>query len=490
MSLYLGKDDSDNPLLHMTSGTRTPAELKSGSYPDTIFDSRMPYLTITARYLLTRLPDYAGAKVFDITDVASYFSTTSEAFIVILEDSSGGRWVHTPSLRINSQYGSGSGRRADACGAVCGQDYSLAFLQSETDLIRVSQNGVLGQDPVSFTFHTLDSTDTVMVVSRIPYSWSEGRRRPYDWTYGSYVEHYGCGFLEKTAYAGPSLPWQSNNDVVSAEVLFLNVTNSSSTFSVKSGNNTGGIKLSPNEFTLGQKDISEYAPLLSRGVLSSGVVSPLTTNGDVLPSTPIGNLTAKVNGGVLDRDAACLEIANIPPSGAFNMSLSENKVERDSIDIINEVFAKNFIFYKDSVEVELDINNMNFYKTYSTITNTVPTTVISGGLGGAGSEDIILCSIQFSANENPTDIMLLNTNATNRIFRMDAGAGVNGSYAWGIRVSLYIDIDSSGNITCRRVWDCPLQLPLLEYTSFIKVGSITLSLGNPRVRLIRVGPRV
>ena len=44
MSLFIGDDNSGNPIVHMTSGTTTESSMKSGVNTDTIFHSSLPYL--------------------------------------------------------------------------------------------------------------------------------------------------------------------------------------------------------------------------------------------------------------------------------------------------------------------------------------------------------------------------------------------------------------------------------------------------------------
>ena len=47
MSLYIGKDINNEPLLHLTSDQRTEQELKSDvPIPSTLFHSNLPYISV------------------------------------------------------------------------------------------------------------------------------------------------------------------------------------------------------------------------------------------------------------------------------------------------------------------------------------------------------------------------------------------------------------------------------------------------------------
>lgn len=48
MSTYIGKNDSNQNIVHMTSGMRYPFELKRGLLDDTVFHSQRPYLTVAS----------------------------------------------------------------------------------------------------------------------------------------------------------------------------------------------------------------------------------------------------------------------------------------------------------------------------------------------------------------------------------------------------------------------------------------------------------
>jgi hypothetical protein len=47
MSLFIGKDNSNKPLLHITKGINTAAQMKSGLLTNSIFHSSLPYLEVT-----------------------------------------------------------------------------------------------------------------------------------------------------------------------------------------------------------------------------------------------------------------------------------------------------------------------------------------------------------------------------------------------------------------------------------------------------------
>lgn len=70
MSMFIGKDSSNNSTLHITKNTHTLLDLKSGILPDTIFHSSMPYFTYTL-YPVTRtkyLPNMGNYYLFPINN--------------------------------------------------------------------------------------------------------------------------------------------------------------------------------------------------------------------------------------------------------------------------------------------------------------------------------------------------------------------------------------------------------------------------------------
>lgn len=68
MSLYIGKDDVGNSMMHITKGVNTVNEMKNGILSNTVFHSDLPYLTYTS-YDAISYTDYYKAGYYDVTSV-------------------------------------------------------------------------------------------------------------------------------------------------------------------------------------------------------------------------------------------------------------------------------------------------------------------------------------------------------------------------------------------------------------------------------------
>ena len=81
MSLLVGKDDSNNSVLHITRGVSTLSSLKSGENTNTVFHSNMNFLTHTD------IPcTFSGTKVVLSRSVAASLGSSNALFLVIIND--------------------------------------------------------------------------------------------------------------------------------------------------------------------------------------------------------------------------------------------------------------------------------------------------------------------------------------------------------------------------------------------------------------------
>lgn len=68
MSFYLGKDSSNNSILHITKGYASQHQLQSGLLPNTVFHSDLPYVSYTT-YDALHYTDYEKAGWYSVTSV-------------------------------------------------------------------------------------------------------------------------------------------------------------------------------------------------------------------------------------------------------------------------------------------------------------------------------------------------------------------------------------------------------------------------------------
>ena len=280
MSTLLSLNGGD-PLLHMTSDTKTKAQLETGILSTSIFHSDLPYIFIRDRFELTSYTNWAGGRKFALSSALTTFRAANPdlAYLLLLEDSSGNKWIHEPMVNVKGMwvYSTASGTAAynEVVGALNGNDYQVAYTASDTELASLTQNTI--RTSISLTFRTYDASDTSVTVFRTDNS--RNCKTHSMWAYPScsypYDGDYNVSnsvFYQMTScstFGGTNLQSTSNN-VVKVTFIFLNVTHSSTTFDRQTSFSYSNINIDPTNFTVNSLNLASFSPLISHGPVTSG----------------------------------------------------------------------------------------------------------------------------------------------------------------------------------------------------------------------------
>ena len=504
----------NNPLCHMTSDTRTQAELESGVLSTTMFHSDLPYVFVKERFTLDSYTTWSGAgRTFAFsTALINYKDSNPDlACLVYLEDSSGRMTMHTPTPYMNlGWYKLGSyGEGVWNC-SVVGQEYTVAFTNSDSQLTALSRQTVSSQaSSFATTFYTFDTNDTRVTVfkhsnmgdhysvggvqrSKSILEFANGVNPPNSqdpWTVG-YTGGGSWGIADLKSLAG--------NDITKVHFAFLNVVNSETTFDLqKDYDGTSSITLTNNTFSVGGLNLMAYNHLISHGIkntsssavtaiiggdLVGGVPATYTSGGD--PAT--GKVTS--SGTVTLNNTPVLEIPDKGnASGSMVFDFENQTISRDGVDIYSSAAAALGLKRIGSASLTIDFDtgqvtgNNNSYTTLATS---------SGDFTNATADSIYLVSpvyVPLGATGTsdyqpfPTSIFSVGTNRLFHAFYNIHAYLTNLSSSLiygGVCPNWLCDIDSSGNITIKRH---------NRSYGYRNIGYLDLSMGSMIVRIIGLG---
>lgn len=90
MSVFLGKDNSLSPIIHITGNPQSISTLKTGPIVDTVFHSSLPYMHVLGKHDLTYVGTIYGGtnKSFRLDDaVISYIDAGKYSYMIVFNDS-------------------------------------------------------------------------------------------------------------------------------------------------------------------------------------------------------------------------------------------------------------------------------------------------------------------------------------------------------------------------------------------------------------------
>jgi hypothetical protein len=508
MSTFIGKIGA-KPTCHMTSDTKTQAELEVGPINSTIFHSDLPYVFVKKRFTLDSYTTWSGSgRTFAFsTDLINYKDANPElACLVYLEDSSGRMTMHTPVPYMNLGwfYFAGYTDTTWNC-SIVGQPYSVAFTNSDAQLTALTRQTVGSQaSTFATTFYTFDTNDTRVTVFNHLYM-------------GGYTSNSGIqassALLEFTNGTvqppGSSTPWVlespagdleslAGNDIVKVHFAFLNVVNDQTTFDIqKDYNGTSSITLANNTFSVGSLDLLVQTPLIGHGIknTTSPSVSALI-GGDLVGGVPAiytsgaNPVTGKVTtgGAVTQNSTPVLEIPDIgSPTGSMVFDFENQVFSRDGVDIFSGASAALGLKRLGAVELDIDFesgtvtgNNDN-YITLATSTGQFP---------NATEDSIYLVSsvyIPLGSTTSgdyqplPTCVFSVGSNRLFHIFYNLYGYFTRLSssrfYA-GMCPTWLCDIDSTGNVTIKRH---------VKSYAYRNISNLSGDFGGMKIRIIGLG---
>jgi hypothetical protein len=502
MSTFLGMNNGD-PLLHMTSDTKTQTELKGDPLSTTIFHSDLPYVFVREQFELTSYTNYNGTnggRKFAISSELKTFRQNNPdlAYLLVMEDSSGSTWVHEPLTCVAGGTYDFSGElpnNFDFTLAVNGSRYQTVYHSTDAEVDAITQND--NGPNFTWTFRTWDPSEDYITVFRN--NLDERTIHTHGMFPGAttnpaqplYSERMFCYRWIGPAFANTKLESSGNLDIVKLRFVFLNVTHSGTAFERQKGFSVDRITLNPTNFTVNSVDLAKMTPLISRGVQSDGAtVSPLTANGIVAAAKKEGiNLdTAKITsaGAVSGGPAPVVEIPEeVSTLTGWDFNLKDKTIARNGSEIFNTASASRSLFVSGAAEVtfEPDIS-------VSSNTDVEVTSTVTGNLGLVDSDTIYLASFLTEGNKlhstsifGPGDNLLMYLTIG---FRKVDNSMPQGFRQWCSDFMFYLRITSSGNLSIRMEHTKGSYSPFfnLEKTTWQGIASVSFDLPEFKVRLI------
>ena len=495
MSTFIGKVGG-KPFMHMTSDVKTEAAMQGAPSSTTLFHSDLPYVFAREQWEIDTYTDWngtGGGRKFAIPSEAQTFKAANPdlAYLLILEDSNGHTTILNPCLNVTSSWfrnynGSIVGNYN---AATVGIEYSAAFTDSDTQLTALTRNAFSGYDR-SATFRLWDTNDTSITIFRFPNvgTWYQvpNTQTIACSAISNFATDMNLGAVSDQVYGTAKDATSSSLDIVKVRLIVLNVTNSATTFSVQAGyDDTAGITMSNNEFSVGGINLLESAPIISRGIQNSGTtVTPIY-------GKPIGNKVNEVN--VSTKTAGKVNATNVVQDNSTPVLEIPEPIPATTsaiFDFANQTFSINgdTVFSSTGTAqglVATGYKTVTFDVTTGTLASDVDNTVTvsstsSGSFGSVSANTMYLLAFKFSASsgENVMTPVSLIGVGDNEIFNdwyalLNFQAG--GEFQFGC--NYFLSIDSSGNVTVKR----------RQRMNYINM-SINLSWGSIEARLIALNP--
>lgn len=462
MSTFLGIVGG-NPLLHMTTDTRTEAQMQGGPSSTSIFHSDLPYIFVREQYTLDSYTNYNGSdagRTFAITTELQNFKNSNPnlAHLLVLEDSSGNKWVHNPML--NTIGGSRkvflNGPRYEFCACANGAEYFTAFTTSDSQLDAITRNTF--RTTIDFTFRPWDVGDTRITVFRTP-----------DFAYKMTTTQYGVLFnsgispseaLPNICNGSDIFDWgakdleSDNIDVTKVHFVFLNVEHSGSSFDRLPNYQAGSITLNKDDFIVGGIDLNKNQPLVTRGKQASGTtVTPLfgqVLGGKTVKTTEETVGKVSTSNVVSQNDTPILEIPDAwSPASEIEIDFKDKFVKRDG----ETTFSANslaqglvFIGEKKIVVPQFTDSLTSNQNTTSTVSSTQ-----TGSFTSPDANTLYLASVVYAGQKlHSVAVWSVGDNviADFGLGYLERFSSFNAAFA--IDVTFYLEIDASGNTTVKK----------------------------------------
>lgn len=499
MSTFIGKVGG-KPFMHMTSDTKTEANMQGAPSSTTLFHSDLPYVFAREQWEIDTYTDWngtGGGRKFALPAEAQTFRANNPdlAYIVILEDVNGHTTIVNPCLNVHGSFWQYVNPNVDYkySAATVGSEYTIAFTDSDSQLTALSRNPQSGTWGTTreLTFRIWDSNDTSVTVFRHQYAGTWVLAGNYAGSYyGSYARtHFAdqvLGSFETYMYGNAKDTVSDGLDIVKVRVVALNVTNSPSTFSVQTGyDDTAGITISNDEFSVGGVNLLESAPIISRGVQNSGTtVTPVY--GSSIGGKVVGvNTSIKTSGKVSDTNVVqdnntpVLEIPDpIPatPSAVFDFKNQTFTINGENV--FSSAGASEGLIYSGykTLDFSLDVSFSGSTNNTVTVSSTS-----SGSFSNADANTLYLLTFKYTdVNNNAvmTPVAIVGVG-DNEVFTDVFNANRDRSSPYGrleYHFCFYINIDSSGNLTVKRQ----------QYQPF--AATLNVYLGDIQARLIALNP--
>ncbi len=470
MSTFIGKIGT-KPTCHMTSDTKTQAELEVGPISTTLFHSDLPYVFAREQFELTSYTNWSGGdgRTFAFSDALIDFKENNPdlACLIVLEDSSGSKTLFTPTPIMTI------GRAASTfynC-SIIGQEYSCASTNSDTQLTALSRQTMNSDYSFATTFYTFDTNDTRITVFRH----NDFGRYNCNGSFGGAIFFHMEEFLNVRDNDGDwydiytqgvgDLRSNATLDIVKVTFVFLNIVNTTTTFNRQSDyNGTSSITIRDDEFSVGNVDLIKNAPIIGHGKKNTtdtvtDVIGGMLVGG-AIPSYSIGSsfATGKVStSGVPSRNnTPVIEIPTVSDESTTMVFDFENQVfYRDGEPIFSSTAAAQGLQVIGTAELEFQMGTGTVYESQNT-TSTVATD--TGSFAGAGANTIYLASIVYVPINSsgsgdhqsfPTSVFAVGQNIMFHLhWHNFYVTGVNNESH--VAATWYCEIDSSGNITVKR----------------------------------------
>lgn len=490
MSAYLG-NAGGVPLMHFHRDEKTPAELIGDPSAGTVFHSDLPYVLIKKRFTLTSYSTWAGGRSFTLSPSLKNYRIANPdlAYLLILKDSSGRRWVHDPLLNVCG-FWYGYNKPVASYSAVTslnGPDYQVAYTASTTELSSLTRNSLYPS--LALTFRTWDSSDTVVTVFRSPHRNTQTSKIiPAD-----YGVPNTCAYFISSSLIAPANLSSSGNDVVSVEFVFLNMLHSTSGFDRQIGLDNSGIDILPDRFRVGSVLLDEMTPLISHGnVGTNGSVSPVlggfTVSGKKLG---VNMVSAKMSGNTVSATAAVLEIPPDPGAlSGWDIDFAQQSIKRNGGTVFDPSVALKSLFV-------LGVKEISFNPSISVTPSNFDVLISSsqsGSFTGAASASVFLCSVVsggsklhscsvFGVGDNMLACFILG-------WEQSGYRDERPKLAWAGDLYIYARISASGSVQIRakfnqgRFYNSTLKHYL---NGWINLSSVALTLPSFTIRLVGLG---
>jgi len=487
MSTLIGTK-SGKPFMHMTSDVKTKAQLESSTYSTTLFHSDLPYVFAREQWTIDSYTDWngsGGGRKFAIpSDLQTFKSNNPDlAYLLVLEDASGNKSVLNPLMcTVSSWYSTTSGTYTYCTGTI-GAEYSAAFTDSDTQLTNLTRN-TYNNSTVSVTFRTWDTNDTTITIFR-------NRAGEYYKNTSNAIVPYAFNNYAIAPFGGSDVGYAKNMtsnslDIVKVTVVFLNVTNGTTSFDVQTDyDDTAGITLKRDEFSVGGLDLIKNAHLITHGVYNSsdtvtaliGTLAGTKTTGFSRSSKVAGMVSSA--GVVQDNNTPVIEIPD-PSTGSTTMVLDfdTQTLSRGGDDIFSSAAAAKGLVYSGSKTIDISLNSGTLVP--NTNTQTTLSTTQTGSFVNASASTLYLLTLVFtdtSSNKQATMVALCSTGDTPIFSDFHYHNQSFNIFSYGI--TWIINIATNGTVTAK----------LDKYTSGSGgISSFSVNWGSITARLIALNP--
>jgi len=491
VSTFLGMV-SGEPLLHMTTDSRTQAQMQGAPGPTTIFHSDLPYIFVKKQFTLDSYVIWGtggGGRTFSIpTELQNYKSNNPDlAYLMIVEESNGNKSIINPMLQIDSKYGTSESGTVFLDGTSCinGFDYEFAFTTSDSQLSDITRISTFVKGGIDLTFRPWDVGDTRVTIFRAPY----GKMSDYDPIGYSEIhrKNGALGFPREEGYdhyGGTKIDLlSSNNNAAKVHFVFLNIENSATTFDRLPDKTGTDINIEIDNFNVGGVDMLENTPLIMRGVKNSGdSVTKLMPNSMLVGSKVTGfDLFNASTGFVSSSDTVTADntpVIEIPdefsPAQTMEIDFKDKTIKRDGSDIFTAATAasglrvigtKQFSFSSGATVSE-----------YSSGFNNHPITVSGTYSETPDANTMYLASVRYEGlSLLSSTIMTAGDNQIMTIVaHLDDGV-LNPDIFYSFYATALVTISNTGTITARTYW---------RGYNFGTISSFIYSLDTLDVRLI------